>query len=79
MPSNSNYYCAECRVVNKPCPHPQKNAGPKWEAPKKNNDAAWKRIAAGDIWWNDKLPAKKALRLKPHPLSADGRQYIRNR
>lgn len=33
---------------------------PKWRIPKRNNSLAWKRIAAGELWWDRKAVAKKA-------------------
>lgn len=34
--------------------------GSKWRRPKNRNKKAWRRINAGDIWWDDKAIAKKA-------------------
>lgn len=28
-----------------------RNMGKSWRAPKKTNTRAWKRIEAGDVWW----------------------------
>lgn len=32
--------------------------GTRWRPPKKNNDKAWKKVLAGDIWWDKKALAK---------------------
>jgi hypothetical protein len=39
--------------------------GSRWRKPKKRNKKAWKRIAAGDIWW-DKKAIAQASRNAPH-------------
>ena len=52
----SRQVCPECRAVGPiiiTCAHANKIwVGPKWRAPKKTNDRAWKRIAEGDILWD---------------------------
>lgn len=58
MASNHTYCCVKDRYVTKsqrPCPvchEPLKDMGYCWRPPKKRKDAAWKRIQAGDIWWD---------------------------
>jgi hypothetical protein len=60
----SRQVCPECREVAPViigCSHANKIwVTPKWRAPKKGNDRAWKRIAQGDIWWDDGAVARKA-------------------
>jgi hypothetical protein len=52
----SRQVCPECRIVAPivlTCSHANKIwVTPKWRAPKKGNDRAWKRIAAGDLLWD---------------------------
>lgn len=44
--------CVTCRSVDMPCSHEKITMSYRWRPPKKNNHKAWKRIAAGDIWWD---------------------------
>lgn len=39
---------------------------PRWRAPKRNNDVAWKRIANGEYNWDRKAVAKKKRRWQEH-------------
>lgn len=53
--AHSYSICAECREVNKPCcDGPKIVTGSRWSAPRKTNDKAWAKIAAGNIWWNQR-------------------------
>lgn len=47
--------CVSCRTINNtpPCAHEKETCHHKWRAPKRSNDRAWKRIAAGDWLWDD--------------------------
>lgn len=51
--------CVTCRTVDLPCSHEKIVVGYRWRPPKKNNDKAWKRIAAGDIWWDKRAVSGK--------------------
>lgn len=70
MPSNSTYVCVPCRMVkSKPTEHclqcggPIQDCGPKWRAPRKSNDTAWKRIEAGDwLWEHSKIDNTTAVK-----------------
>lgn len=60
------YICVTCRTVSRArhtgdvanigsatcptCRKPMRNMGHDWRPPKQRDDAAWKRIQAGDIW-----------------------------
>ena len=46
--------CATCRRVGSRCEHPKVVVGTKWRAPRRSNDAAWQRIAAGEVLWDRK-------------------------
>jgi hypothetical protein len=47
--------CVVHRSVNKPCCDSERLVfGWRWRAPKKNNDAAWKRIEQGRYLWDTK-------------------------
>jgi hypothetical protein len=56
------YVCIACRTISKTsstcveCQQPTWILHHKWRAPKRTNDRAWKRIAAGDWLWE--LPKK---------------------
>lgn len=67
---NSISVCVPCRFAAKQtwkCPHcglEMAYAGRKWRAPKKNNDRAWKMIAAGDWLWDKMAIDSKAVKQK---------------
>ena len=53
--AHSYSICSEHREINKPCcDGPKIVTGSRWSAPRKTNDKAWARIAAGNIWWNER-------------------------
>ena len=62
MPSRSPSVCTTCRTSFKgasTCGHDGvMYMSSKWRAPKKSDDKAWKRIEAGDIWWDKKALSK---------------------
>lgn len=37
---------------------------PKWRAPTKSNDLAWKRIAKGEYYWDRKAKSQRAQRTR---------------
>lgn len=51
----STIICPNCRK-------PLKGMFYNWRAPKKNNDEAWKLIAAGDYYWDKKHVDSRAKR-----------------
>jgi hypothetical protein len=59
MPSNNPNVCVPCRYVARQtsrCPHCGAEMVYKrytWRAPRKTNDAAWKRIEAGHWNWDE--------------------------
>lgn len=70
IPSTSTYVCIECRSATG-CPkneHEVHYLGKKWRAPKKGNDSAWRKIAAGDWLWDKKAIIRKAVRSAGVPL-----------
>lgn len=70
----SRQVCPECRVVAPiviTCAHANKIwVTPKWRAPKKTNDRAWKRIAEGDVLWDHGAIEAKARRDAERSASA---------
>lgn len=63
--SNSTFACLRCRIAWKAgtivctrCGVTGLNMGTKWRAPKANNLKAWKQIAEGVYWWDEKAIAK---------------------
>lgn len=70
----SRQVCPECREVGPviiTCAHANKIwVTPKWRAPKKANDRAWKRIAEGDILWDHGAIEAKARRDAERSASA---------
>lgn len=63
MPSHATNVCVQCRHVTKigagcPAGHELRYMGRHWRAPKKDNDAAWKRIEAGDFLWDKRVTRK---------------------
>lgn len=80
MPSNSTFACVFCRLALKSagncreCGAPLKNMGKHWRAPKKNNLKAWKRVASGEIWWEEIYVVKHLVRVQSRWRS--GRTYL---
>lgn len=60
--SHGQSVCVKCRVVTSGaihCGHEIAYVGPKWRAPRKTNDRAWKRIEAGDWLWDHAAKVRK--------------------
>lgn len=62
---HGTWVCVPCRIVRKApildctqCGNAVIYMGYRWRPPRKNNDAAWKRIEAGDWLWEN--PKRKA-------------------
>ena len=53
--ANSSANCPTCGGEGK-------NMGDRWRAPRKSNEAAWKRIEAGDFLWDKTVKASRHLR-----------------
>lgn len=56
--------CPICRLVTVGCEHEKLVVSSKWRAPSKNNDRAWKRIEAGEIWWDRNAITRKAKKAR---------------
>ncbi len=64
MPSTTPVVCIPCRSASG-CPkgiHEVHHLSYRWRAPKKGNDNAWKKIAAGDWLWDKKAIVRKAIK-----------------
>lgn len=61
--AHGHYVCPTCRTVSLThlCEHEIIAVSHKWRAPRKDNDRAWKRVAAGDLLW-DHRAVEKSLR-----------------
>jgi hypothetical protein len=63
---NLKHVCVACRRVHKhpfACEHGPSVIYPsRWRAPRKNDTKAWKRITAGDIWWDNRSKSRAAER-----------------
>lgn len=55
------------------CDGPVLHVGSRWRAPRKSQDGAWKRIAAGDVLW-DHRAVERPLRRR-----IDSEQWLQNR
>lgn len=67
--TSTKSFCVECRGKITPQhneSHTTHYVSSKWRAPRRNNDAAWKRIAAGEIWWDRKAIRGKAVKGMRH-------------
>jgi hypothetical protein len=79
----SRQVCPECRTVDTivvTCAHANKVwVSSKWRAPKRNNDRAWKRIAEGDLLWDDGAVQRKAARDAQAMAAAEERMRRKRR
>jgi hypothetical protein len=62
--SHQKFICIACRTVNGACTHAKIVASYRWRPPKKNNHKAWKKIAAGDIWWDKRAIESKGVKTR---------------
>lgn len=64
---NDKHVCAPCRAVFKQpfvCEHgASTTVTSDWRPPRKNDDKAWKRIEAGDIWWDKRAWNRTAAKV----------------
>lgn len=64
MHRGHRYVCVPCRIVSgvaPSCGHEAALVGHRWRAPRKGDDRAWRRIAAGDWLW-DETSLRRAAR-----------------
>ena len=67
--TSTKSFCVECRGKITPQHnenHTTHTVSSRWRAPRINNDSAWKRIAAGEIWWDRKAISRKAVKGMRH-------------
>lgn len=89
MVSNGKYVCVPCRNAFKgvykcpDCGEEMRYMGKHWRAPRKKNVKAWRRIAKGEVLWEDTYSTNRYVRVFNtfqrhtynylHPTSSRGR------
>lgn len=76
MPSTvTRAVCPTCRVVSPPvtidhacgrCGHRVLVVPAKWRAPRRRNDRAWRAVAAGRVWWDDRAVTRSQTKAARH-------------
>lgn len=56
---HDQFICLACQSVDGPCSHDKIRVDYRWRAPRKTNRKGWKRIANGNVWWENKTPLVK--------------------